>query len=144
MQNGAYCKTCASAAQRRYWQKNREEILSKSRANYAANKETLAARQRKYMAKDPTRKRRYRVKEKFGLEWTDYQRMVVEQDGICACCGDNDKPLVVDHCHESGRVRALLCNWCNSALGHAKEDIERLKHMIRYLEVHQTNAGGIL
>lgn len=45
-----------------------------------------------------------------------------------------DKELDIDHCHETGIIRSLLCNRCNQALGLFKDDIESLKKAINYLE----------
>jgi hypothetical protein len=59
------------------------------------------------------------------LEWT------------CAICGTTDGKLVIDHHHDSGRVRAVLCNSCNAALGMLQEDTERMRNMIKYVEEHK-------
>jgi hypothetical protein len=61
--------------------------------------------------------------------------MVIAQWGQCAVCEVATPDLEVDHCHERGRhhVRGLLCHNCNSALGHAKDDVERLRALIDYL-----------
>lgn len=65
-----------------------------------------------------------------------YDRLVVEQSGLCACCG---KPcsvnsiLSVDHCHETGKIRGLLCNKCNTGMGLLGDSIEGLQAAIDYL-----------
>lgn len=69
--------------------------------------------------KTPQERRRDRLREKFGITVEQYDRMLAAQDGACAICG---KPptriaLAVDHCHETGVVRALLCTTCNTMLG---------------------------
>ena len=60
---------------------------------------------------------------KYGLSIDDYDALVEKQNGLCAICGQPPTPtsrgaslLVVDHDHETGRVRGLLCNLCNPAL----------------------------
>ena len=59
--------------------------------------------------------------QKFGLTENEYAKMVEEQNGVCAiCAGPPDtrwKKLAVDHCHETGKVRGLLCMVCNTMLG---------------------------
>jgi len=67
--------------------------------------------------------------------------MLEEQEHKCAICStsdaDLDKLLSVDHCHTTGKVRGLLCNNCNLALGNFKDKIENLKSAINYLKQEQ-------
>ena len=76
---------------------------------------------------------------KYGLTPDDYERMFEEQDGGCKICGHKptgekrDRYLAVDHCHDTGAVRGLLCSACNSGLGHFKDDPLLLEKAIRYL-----------
>jgi hypothetical protein len=51
----------------------------------------------------------------------------------CAVCG-SDERLGIDHCHETGVVRGVLCHWCNTALGLAKDDPATLRALANYLE----------
>lgn len=67
--------------------------------------------------------------------------MVERQGGKCASCGsippETTKPqqgLQIDHCHNTGKVRGLLCGGCNKSLGHAGDDANRLRQLIAYLE----------
>jgi hypothetical protein len=64
--------------------------------------------------------------------------MLSDQNDVCKICkgpGDGKKGnLAVDHNHKTGAVRGLLCNSCNVALGNAKESIEILQSMIKYLQ----------
>jgi hypothetical protein len=48
--------------------------------------------------------------------------------------------LVLDHCHASGQYRGLLCNACNLALGHFRDDISRLEKAVEYLRKHNATA----
>lgn len=50
----------------------------------------------------------------------------------CVICGD-DGPLVVDHDHQNGEVRGMLCNHCNRGLGHFRDDPELLEFAAEYL-----------
>ena len=60
--------------------------------------------------------------------------MQLEQDNRCAICGAMPKkPLFVDHCHVTGKVRGLLCVSCNTALGLLKDSITALEQAIKYL-----------
>lgn len=72
----------------------------------------------------------------------DYDALYREQKGRCAICGisseDYGRKFSVDHDHENGEVRALLCHHCNTIIGMADEDLEILKSAIGYLKHHQT------
>jgi hypothetical protein len=81
--------------------------------------------------------------KKYGLTVADYYRMLDEQNGVCKACGEPESrkgqdgepvALHIDHCHETGRVRGLLCNRCNMALGYARESVKVLAGLINYIE----------
>jgi len=68
--------------------------------------------------------------------------MILDQNNLCLICkkpesGKNNagdvKPLSVDHCHATGRVRGLLCNQCNAGLGNFKDNLESLRSAVEYL-----------
>jgi hypothetical protein len=79
--------------------------------------------------------RRAYLKSKYGITPTEYDAMHLSQRGKCACCGTS-KVTALDHDHQTGKVRELLCNNCNCMLGFAKEDVNRLQAGIRYLQKH--------
>jgi hypothetical protein len=71
---------------------------------------------------DPARKAakdRAHLKYKYGLTPEDYDAKLAEQGGVCAICGKSPtkRRLHIDHCHETGRIRGLLCTGCNTRLG---------------------------
>jgi recombination endonuclease VII len=77
---------------------------------------------------------------KYGLTPADYERMLREQDGLCALCHRRPaRGLVVDHCHATSRVRGLLCDKCNSGLGFFDDDAERMRTGAGYVD----RANGI-
>lgn len=57
-------------------------------------------------------------------------------DEVCAICGaePSTRALAIDHCHDSGKIRGLLCTRCNIGLGYFKDSIENLTKAIEYLE----------
>lgn len=72
---------------------------------------------------------------KYGISLDDYEAMLQLQAGTCAICNTvPDGLLVVDHCHSSGAVRALLCQSCNKGLGLFVENPELLRSAAEYLE----------
>ena len=86
-----------------------------------------------------TLKERDRGYRKLGSSLDEYEKMFKEQGGRCKICG-TDKPggkygtLMLDHCHDTGRVRGLLCHGCNAGLGLIKDNPNTLRGMIKYLE----------
>ena len=81
-----------------------------------------------------TRKDKYL--RKYGFSIADYDAMSHCQNGVCAICGqpnNNGKRLDVDHNHDSGKVRGLLCNSCNRGIGYLKDDAEVLLKAAEYL-----------
>jgi hypothetical protein len=77
---------------------------------------------------------------KYGLTKADKTKMHQKQNGSCAICKEDVllSDIVVDHCHTTGKVRGLLCNACNKAIGLLKDDPKRCIVMARYLNENQT------
>lgn len=85
----------------------------------------------------------YRRKYKVGLRWV--QEKLDEQDWLCAICRktafkmreDHVSGLNLDHCHETGKARALLCHNCNRGLGLFQDCPDTLRAAANYLEFHR-------
>ncbi len=76
---------------------------------------------------------RIRIKcSRYCMTEQHYMQLEFDQDNRCALCNQK-KPLEIDHCHKTGKVRGLLCVNCNMFLGMANDDIEILKKAIEYL-----------
>ena len=83
-----------------------------------------------------------KLRRTYGITIADFEAMLAEQGGVCAICRRSEtvewcgKPraLNVDHCHVTGVVRGLLCNFCNHALGAFDDDPARLRLAADYLE----------
>ncbi len=82
--------------------------------------------------------------KKYGLSAEQYAELVAGQNGRCLICGDAPEELVVDHCHKSGYVRALLCGTCNTGLGMFRDSPDLLQAAARYLAADhpQTYKAG--
>ena len=97
------------------------------------------AHQRRVQHDPEGHRRRYRnrhLQSSYGLSVDEYDAMVAAQHGKCAACGAKTK-LVLDHDHETGHVRGLICNPCNLALGFAEDSIKRLEQLRTYLYKHK-------
>jgi hypothetical protein len=81
-------------------------------------------------------KRKYLISS-YGLTVEEYQKLLNKQNNACAICKTTDwgRPSPsIDHCHTTGKVRGLLCNNCNRAIGLLKDNKEILKNAIKYLK----------
>ena len=74
--------------------------------------------------------------KRYGLTPDGFDAMLAGQGGACAICSGQvtARGWHVDHCHETGTVRGILCHQCNVGLGHFKDDPVRLAAAIAYLE----------
>lgn len=78
------------------------------------------------------------MKRQYGLGFVEYNKMLEKQNGVCAICNSappnhHKKRLNIDHCHTTGRVRGLLCDACNRALGLLKDSPDLMLKAISYL-----------
>lgn len=82
-------------------------------------------------------------KRQYGITDADLATMKKEQDNKCYLCGsegfligknNHSEKLAVDHCHQTGKVRSLLCHNCNRALGLFKDNVEVLRKAADYVE----------
>lgn len=94
-------------AHKRWVTEHRDEYLAKRRQRYAEGR---------------IMRRSDRLKYNHGITEADYESMLAEQDGTCAICGGGpDRKtspyLCIDHDHQTGRIRGLLCNACNLGVG---------------------------
>jgi len=77
--------------------------------------------------------------KKYGISPEIYEKERIEQGYCCKLCGDHESNqphgrLHIDHCHDTGLYRGLLCNKCNLALGGFDDDIELMKRAIEYVQ----------
>jgi Recombination endonuclease VII len=82
--------------------------------------------------------RHYHLKLRYGIGADEFDELVVQQGAECAICGRPD-PEHVDHDHETGAVRGILCFNCNGGLGQFRDSIDSLLTAASYLEVHRTD-----
>ena len=113
----SYCKECAKARTR--------------------------SRYRKDVATHAHRARVGHYRRKYGITVEQFDEMYEKQGGKCFIC-EKEEATHVDHCHDSGDVRALLCNGCNSAIGLFKEDPDTMIAGAMYVLMHQGPTMYIL
>ena len=98
-----------------------------------ADKEKMRETRRRWHQTNPKKSREHRLRARFGITIEQYDAMAAEQEGKCAICKAHQK-LEVDHDHATGKVRGLLCGFCNKALGGFREDQAVLLQAIGYLQ----------
>jgi predicted RNA-binding Zn-ribbon protein involved in translation (DUF1610 family) len=88
------------------------------------------------MRGNPDRIQDKTLRRRYGITLEDFKEMKSEQGEKCASCGDSLVPGIltqVDHCHETGKVRGILCKSCNGALGFLKDDPMRVSALLNYI-----------
>ena len=122
--------------------KNRKNLPYASACKECSKKVDLARYERDKLEG----KRKFYHLKKYGISEDDYFNMLNKQNGLCKICKRPEtsrnatygrdlgiKALAVDHCHETGQIRALLCKRCNTILGFAEENVEVLQACIDFL-----------
>jgi hypothetical protein len=106
-------------------------------------KECNKKRATNFGRKHPEKRKNSYLKHKYGITLEQHKQMLKESNGLCEICGKEEIRkgikgkvinLSIDHNHQSGKIRGLLCQNCNSSLGALKEDIKILENMINYLK----------
>lgn len=90
----------------------------------------------------PAQRERY-FRKTYGLTLDELNGLADSQGGLCAICGTKPERPVVDHCHESGKVRGILCDTCNRCLGLLKDDPTVLMSAAAYLIQHEDVLAAI-
>jgi len=132
-----------NARMRLFYKKNRDTLREKSRIFARDNPEKVREMAIKWRRKDPERyKERLRIynrKSHYGLTDEQFNILLEKQNNSCAICKtpfieDIKKRGSVDHDHETGKVRGLLCVTCNLGLGAFRDDPMLLESAVGYLK----------
>jgi hypothetical protein len=127
------------------WQ---EKNTGRAKKRYQRNRVQILARAKLWGKNNPDMVKDKNLRHKYGITLADYRAIAKEQGNACAICGGGpscNKELSVDHCHETGNVRGLLCENCNYALGCLKDRPELFMKAIDYLEnsrIKENTHGG--
>lgn len=135
------CFECVRAAKRRYYEKHKPLIKAAAAAYAAANPERRREIEAAYRARHPGRillRNRRASWRASGIDPDQAERLLTSHSGRCALC-NADRPggkgdWHVDHNHETGIIRGILCAACNKALGMFKDNPAVLRRAAEYLE----------
>lgn len=127
----SWCRACSAESNRRKRKSDPERTRAWDSSARVRNQS------------DPTYSRRrysYMIKTKYGLEREEFDAMVLAHEGRCALCLVATPDLIVDHCHQTGRVRGLLCSRCNTGLGLLGDNDTAIANALAYL----LSTNGVL
>ena len=144
------CISCWRVIHRRTPEKNRADREKNGDKIRAYDRERIKPKHKKLEKRNYDRLLRGRneavikdaqLRRDFGITLEQYEQMHVQQNAACAICGTHqsflNRKLCVDHCHDTGKVRQLLCNNCNRCLGLLKDDPIILIRAARYIKAHR-------
>jgi hypothetical protein len=149
------CKACQDESTRAWRARNPDRVLAARTANHSANAERGREQARAWAAANPERVRRNHLRRRFNLTPEQFDAMVARQGGRCAICRTTEPggkgTWHIDHDHTccptkaseptcGNCVRGLLCRACNSLLGLAADDPERLIAAAGYLRQYELPA----
>ena len=145
------CRLCTNKVKALWRSRNNELVLSQRRESYGRCRQN-------YLDYNRSSKRRkrwfaWKLMHSFGITVERFEELLELQAGCCAICHKppteanghrNKHRLHVDHDHETGTVRGLLCNNCNAGLGYFRDSQRSLGAAIKYLQKNQEtcNAGS--
>jgi Recombination endonuclease VII len=128
-----YCKPCVKSNSKKNYEKHKNKINIYSRKYYKKVSEDPGYNRARYVKKH----RNNHLIKKYGITEEKYREISKAQNNACAICKkselDEKNKLAVDHDHDSGKVRGLLCRDCNTGIGHFKDNIDLLNMAINYL-----------
>ena len=125
----SWCRECNKKYRRTQQPLRPRKLLSKDRSRANCRKQM-----NKWAAKNRDRINEYRLKRIYGINTEEYERKFTEQGGKCFICKKTSKNrLSVDHNHETGEVRSLLCSRCNFEVGIHEKDVT--KNAEKYLRL---------
>ena len=161
-----WCRACQRAASVSYRARNREKVRASAKEYGIRNRDRRMELCREWRAKnrtrhlegcrrrdalrraaDPEYDRRRNFRQKYKITIEQYDAMYRDQNGVCAICARlnlSGRRLAVDHDHDTGKIRGLLCSRCNSAIGLARESLDVLKMTVVYLEKHKSLSEAVI
>lgn len=140
-EDGRLCTKCHLRKPLTEFHKSSTSRLGRSRICRACTKIRVDA----YYAKNPERAKALnhlsRIRRVYGDRGLEVEERRLAGDG-CDACGRRIAEMTIDHCHETGVTRGLLCKPCNFILGIAGDDPERLRALANYLERFMATLSG--
>lgn len=132
------CKPCWNEEKKARYHGDLERHRGYARQKRLRNPERSREINRKWFAAEPGRMREHNLRRNYGIGTLDYEKIFQKQKGKCFLCKvpheETFKGLFVDHCHDSGKIRGLLCRKCNTGIGLLGDNAKSLRKVLKYLE----------
>jgi hypothetical protein len=141
------CKSCQNLYNKKYLKDNPNKVVKfsenrkpKDKIYRQENKNKRNEYLKEWGIKNPDKKRAQKYRHRYGIDISDYDKMLEKQNHKCLICYSYDtnrkglKHFIVDHDHKTNKVRGLLCHKCNQLLGSCNDDMDILKDAIKYLK----------
>lgn len=130
------CKVCRAIKQKEWSLANPEKVKELNAKNKLKRKAFYDS------PEGIISSRRSHLKRTYNLTLEEFNEKLESQNNVCAICNssntrDKHGVMAVDHCHNTGKIRGLLCFKCNSALGNFNDDKQLLIKAIKYLEKYE-------
>ena len=81
-------------------------------------------------------RRKTKLKANYGITEEEFNRQFEYQYGSCAICDVKLEDTHIDHCHDTGELRGILCPACNKGLGHFKDNLQILLNAVEYIRTN--------
>lgn len=135
---------------REWRRKNREKVSEWRREDYKNNPEKYKKWAAAHIEKNGSYDGDMRAARRFKISLSQYHEMIDKQGNRCAICKEyetrviNEKfcRLCIDHDHNTGTIRGLLCHDCNTGLGKFEDNVDRLQSAIEYLKKHKDKSDA--
>jgi 5-methylcytosine-specific restriction endonuclease McrA len=118
------------------YSRNKEAYAVRSKQWRANNKEQQKQNMRQWYFNNTERQKEYHRQRKYGISTEEYAAMLQAQNNCCAICGGgfDDQTPVVDHKHDTNKIRGLLCSRCNVGIGMLGDSVDNLLSAAEYLD----------
>ena len=137
------CIACRRERDRERHHNNLEKERARQREYQKRTRPERTAASRRYRERNPERQQLWRewkwnrsLERLYGVTFEAYRDFVERHGRQCKICGATEGKIGIDHCHETGKLRGILCSGCNLALGNIKENAERARGLAEYIEVY--------
>lgn len=139
------CRPCKYADKRAYEKRNPKRVAAARGRHRRRNIEKHNAVRREHYRRNPEKYREYNL-SRYGITSAEYDAILAAQGHRCACCGTtanrDGKRLFVDHDHETGAIRGIICRNCNRGISALGDGIEGVRRALDYLERASLTAAA--